>query len=83
MDQSGFVKLSIIALALVILSFFVRGFSQLLLGRGIAEMLQAPLAIIGFTLLVYLFVRATLDAVGIWTVENPEQDSETNPEGDT
>lgn len=72
MDRSGFVKLAIIALGLVILSFFVRGFSQLLLGRGTAELLQAPFAVVGFVLLVYLFIRATLDAVGIWDVENPD-----------
>ncbi|MDJ1434489.1 hypothetical protein [Halostagnicola sp. A-GB9-2] len=69
MDRAGFVKLSVIAFGLVIFSFFVRGFSQLLFGRGIAEILQAPIAVIGFSLLVYLFVRATLDAVGLWTVE--------------
>lgn len=70
MDRSGFVKLSVAAFGLVIFSFFVRGFSQLLFGRAIAEVLQAPIAIVGFSLLVYLFVRATLDAAGIWPVEN-------------
>lgn len=70
MDRSGFVKLSLIAFGLVIFSFFVRGFSQLLFGRAIAEVLQAPIAIVGFSLLVYLFVRATLDAAGIWSVKN-------------
>lgn len=70
MDRSGFVKLAIVALGLVILSFFVRGFSQLVFGRGVAELLQAPFAVVGFVLLVYLFVRATLDATGIWTIEN-------------
>lgn len=72
MDRSGFVKLAIVAFALVVASFFVRGFGQLLLGRDTAELLQAPIAIVGFCLLVYLFVRATLDAVGIWEVENPD-----------
>ncbi|ELY86627.1 hypothetical protein C483_19495 [Natrialba hulunbeirensis JCM 10989] len=76
MDRSGFVKLSLIAFGLVILSFFVRGFSQLALGRDVAELLQAPFAIIGFALLVYLFVRATLDATGLWTVENPDSEHE-------
>lgn len=70
MNRAGFVKLSVIAFGLVIFSFFVRGFSQLLFGRGIAEMLQAPIAVIGFSLLVYLFIRATLDAAGFWTVDN-------------
>lgn len=72
MDRSGFVKLAVVAFGLVILSFFVRGFSQLLFGRGVAELFQAPFAVVGFALLVYLFVRATLDATGIWRIENPE-----------
>ncbi|MXV64425.1 hypothetical protein GS429_20605 [Natronorubrum sp. JWXQ-INN-674] len=70
MDREGFVKLAVIGIGLVVLSFFVRGFSQLIFGRGVAELLQAPFATIGFLIVVYLFIRATLDAVGIWSVEN-------------
>ncbi|MDQ2052325.1 hypothetical protein RBH26_17770 [Natronolimnohabitans sp. A-GB9] len=69
MDREGFVKLAVIGIGLVVLSFFVRGFSQLALGRGVAELLQAPFAIVGFLIVVYLFVRATLDAAGVWEVE--------------
>ena len=69
MDRAGFVKLAVIGIGLVILSFFVRGFGQLVLGRGVAELLQAPFAVVGFCIVVYLFVRATLDAAGIWEVE--------------
>lgn len=72
MDRSGFVKLAVIAFGLVIVSFFVRGIGRIVLGTETAELLQAPLAVIGFGLLVYLFIRATLDAVGIWTVEDPD-----------
>ncbi len=72
MDQSGFVRLAVIAFGLVITSFFVRGFSQLLVGREVAELLQAPLAVSGFVLIVYLFVRATLNVVGIWSIETEE-----------
>ncbi|AGB37553.1 hypothetical protein [Natronococcus occultus] len=72
MDRSGFVKLALVAIGLVVASFFVRGFSQLLFGRGVADLLQAPLAVVGFALLVYLFVRATLDAVGLWRIEDAE-----------
>ncbi|MGQ3413941.1 hypothetical protein ACT4ML_17070 [Natrinema sp. LN54] len=72
MDRSGFVKLAVIAFALVIVSFFVRGVSRIVLETETAELLQAPLALIGFGLLVYLFIRATLDAVGIWTVEDSD-----------
>ncbi|ELZ16666.1 MULTISPECIES: hypothetical protein [Haloterrigena] len=72
MDRSGFVKLAVVGIGLVVLSFFVRGFGQLALGHDVAEMLQAPFAVVGFLIVVYLFVRATLDAVGVWTVENDE-----------
>ncbi|MEY7852273.1 hypothetical protein AB7C87_24080 [Natrarchaeobius sp. A-rgal3] len=72
MDRQGFVKLAIVGFGLVIVSFFVRGFGQLLLGRGTAEVLQAPIVFVGFGVLVYLFVRATLDAVGVWAVEDPD-----------
>ncbi|WP_137290261.1 hypothetical protein [Natronorubrum halophilum] len=72
MDREGFVKLAFVGIGLVVLSFFVRGFGQLMLGRDMAELLQAPLAVVGFLIVVYLFIRATLDAVGIWTVENSD-----------
>ncbi|RQG90344.1 hypothetical protein EA462_06975 [Natrarchaeobius halalkaliphilus] len=68
MDRSGFVRLAVVAIGLVIASFFVRGFGQLVVGRGSAEMLQAPILFAGFGLLVYLFVRATLDAIGLWSI---------------
>ena len=72
MNREGFVRLAVIAIGLIIASFFVRGFSQLVVGRDVAEVLQAPLAIVGFGLVVYLFVRATLDYVGLWRIENPD-----------
>lgn len=72
MDQQEFVRLAFVAIGLVVLSFFVRGFGQLLVGRGVAEYLQAPFAFVGFGLVVYLFVRATLDYVGVWEVERPD-----------
>ena len=70
MNREGFVRLAVVGIGLVILSFFVRGFSQLALGRDVAEMLQAPIAVLGFVIIVYLFVRATLDYVGVWEIES-------------
>ncbi|WP_459809603.1 hypothetical protein [Halopiger thermotolerans] len=69
MDRSGFVRLAVIGFALVVASFVVRGVTRLIVGAELAALLQAPLIFAGFLLLVYLFVRATLDAVGIWPVE--------------
>lgn len=72
MDRSGFVRLAVIAFGLVIVSFVVRGLSRIVFEVETANLLQAPFALVGFGLLLYLFVRATLDAVGIWEVENPD-----------
>lgn len=69
MDREGFVKLAVIAFGVVFMSFVIRGTGQLIFGREIAELLSAPVAVGGFLLLVYLFVRATLDAVGVWKVQ--------------
>lgn len=69
MDRQGFVKLATVAIGLLIFSFFVRGFSQLLVGRPTADYLQAPFALVGFALVVYCFVRATFDWLGVWQIE--------------
>lgn len=69
MDREGFVKLALLAFGLVIVSFFVRGFGQLLLGREVAELLQAPLLLGGFLLVVYLFVRATASVLGVVSID--------------
>lgn len=70
MDRSGFVKLSLIGFALVIVSFVIRGLTRIVFEVALADLIQAPLAVVGFGLLVYLFIRATLDFVGLWTIEN-------------
>ncbi|RKD97021.1 hypothetical protein [Halopiger aswanensis] len=72
MNRAGFVKLAAIGFGLVVSSFVVRGVTRLIIGSELAELLQAPLIFAGFALLVYLFVRATLDAVGIWPVEESD-----------
>lgn len=61
--------LAVLAFGIVFASFVVRGVGQLLVGREIAQLLSAPVAVVGFVLLVYLFVRATLDVIGLWSVE--------------
>ncbi len=68
MNRDDFVALALVAIGLVILSFFVRGFTQLLVGQGTAQLAQAPLVLAGFGLLVYLFVRATLSKLGVWEI---------------
>ncbi|OVE86373.1 hypothetical protein [Natronolimnobius baerhuensis] len=69
MRKERFVLLTVVALGIVFASFVVRGVGQLIVGRDSAVLVSAPIAVIGFGMLVYLFVRATLDAVGVWTIE--------------
>ncbi|APW98954.1 hypothetical protein CHINAEXTREME_14755 [Halobiforma lacisalsi AJ5] len=69
MDREGFVKLAIVAFGIVFLSFVLRGVGQILVGFETARLLSAPVAVGGFLLLVYLFVRATFDAIGVWEVK--------------
>lgn len=73
MDREGFVKLALVAIGLIVCSFFLRGFGQLLVGRDVAETVQAPFLAIGFSLVVYLFVRATLDRIGLWPIDAGEE----------
>ncbi|SDR41288.1 hypothetical protein [Natronobacterium texcoconense] len=68
MKREGFVKLAVIAFGIVFVSFGIRGVGQIIFGLEVARLLSVPVAIAGFLLLVYLFVRATLDAVGVWEV---------------
>jgi len=72
MDRDGFVKTAILAFGLVIASFFVRGFGQLLVEPNVADIARTPFLLGGFFLVVYLFVRATLDWVGIWSIDDPQ-----------
>lgn len=72
MDQGGFVRLAVAAIALVVLSFVVLGFSRLVLPYRTAQAIAAPVGLPGFALLVYLSARATLSAVGVWKIEESE-----------
>ncbi|MFC6717665.1 hypothetical protein ACFQGT_03715 [Natrialbaceae archaeon GCM10025810] len=72
MDQRGFVRYAVIGFGLLFLSFLVRGLTRLVFPTETAVLLSLPIATVGFCLLVYLFVRATLDAVGVWEVERAD-----------
>lgn len=69
MNRQGFVKLATVAFGLVIASFFVLGFSRTVLEFRTAQLLAAPIGLLGFGLAIFLFVRATLDAIGLWTID--------------
>lgn len=65
MDKAGFVKLSLLAFGLILVSFVILGFSRLVLPYRTARMLAAPSALPGFALVCYLLVRATLSKLGL------------------
>lgn len=69
MDRERFVMLAVIAFGIVAVSFVLRGVGRVFVGLEVARLVSAPVAVAGFLLLAYLFVRATLDAVGVWKVE--------------
>lgn len=69
MSRERFVMLAVIAVGLVGSSFVLRGVSRIVIGSEGARFVSAPVAVCGFLLLVYLFVRASLDAAGIWNVK--------------
>ncbi|WP_276253654.1 hypothetical protein [Halomontanus rarus] len=70
MNQQGFVRLAIVAVGIVLASFVVLGLSRLVVGYRTAQVIAAPIGLLGFGLLCYLFVRATLSAAGIWKIED-------------
>lgn len=69
MDQHGFVRLALVAFGLVILSFTILGFSRLVVPFRVAQTLAAPVGLVGFGLVVFLFLRATAAAIGLAPIE--------------
>ncbi|MFC3960022.1 hypothetical protein [Halovivax cerinus] len=69
MDRQDFVTYAVVAIGLVVLSFFVRGFGGFVIGSDAADLARAPFLFAGFGLVVYLFVRATLDWLGLWRID--------------
>lgn len=69
MDQQGFVRLSILAFGIILLSFVVLGFGRLVLPYRTAQAVAAPIGLVGFVIVVYLFLRATGSALGIAPIE--------------
>lgn len=69
MDQSRFVKLSLLAFGLILVSFVILGFSRLVLPYRTARLLSAPTMLLAAVLVAYLFVRALLAWVGVRRIE--------------
>ena len=69
MNRSGFVKLSVLAFGLVLLSFLILGFSRLVIPYRTARALAAPTTLLAFALVCYLLVRAVLSKLHIVEIE--------------
>ncbi|WP_439026813.1 hypothetical protein [Haloarchaeobius sp. DT45] len=69
MNRDRFVTLSLVAFGLVVTSFVVLGVSRIFLGYRTAQLLSAPIGLVGFTLVVVLF----LDAVKTRVVGSRDQ----------
>lgn len=65
MNETTFVKLSLFALALVLVSFIVRGLSRLVVAGETATLLSAPTMFLGGGLIVFLTLRSLLAVSGL------------------
>ena len=70
MRRNTFVKLSALALGLVLFSFVLMGLSRLVLSADTARLVSAPTMVAGGTLVVILTVRSVVAVVGIRPLED-------------
>lgn len=69
MREQTFVKLSVLALGLVLLSFIIMGLSRLVLPTSTAKLLSAPTMLAAGVLVVFLTLRSVLAVSGIRPLE--------------
>lgn len=69
MRQDTFVKLSALAVGLVLVSFLVMGLSRLVVGADLARLLSAPTMLSAAALVVFLTVRSVLAVTGVRPLE--------------
>jgi hypothetical protein len=69
MHRARFVRLALLAFGLILVSFLILGTTRIVLPYRTARLLAAPTTLIAFALVCYLFVRATLSALGLRTIE--------------
>jgi len=70
MRRNTFVKLSALALGLVLLGFVVMGLSRLVVPTDTARLLSAPAMLSGGALLVFLTLRSVLAVSGLRPLED-------------
>ena len=69
MRRHTFVKLSALAVGLVLVSFLLMGTTRLFLGADTARLISAPTMLTGGALLVFLTVRSVLAVSGLRPLE--------------
>jgi hypothetical protein len=69
MRENTFVRLSLLAFGLIVLSFILMGTSRLVLADDTARLLSAPTMLAGGGLIVFLTVRSVLAVSGIRPLE--------------
>ena len=70
MRRDTFVKLSALAVGLVLVSFVVMGLSRIVVGTDTARLLSAPTMLTGGALLVFLTARSVLAVTGLRPLED-------------
>lgn len=70
-DQGTFPKLLFAAFGLGFVGFLIRGFGQLALGRETAQLLAAPVFVLGVVLAAVAFVLSVLFKLGVIGEETP------------
>ncbi|NUE03297.1 hypothetical protein HUB97_12475 [Halorubraceae archaeon YAN] len=69
MDRSRFVTLALASFGLIFLSFIIRGTTRIFLPYSISLALAAPVVLLAFGLMCYLFVWGVLDITGIRSID--------------
>lgn len=69
MRRSTFVRLSLLAFGLLLVSFVIRGFSQFLVSSSTAAWLSAPTMLVAGALVVVLTVQSVLAVAGVRPLE--------------
>ena len=69
MHADTFVKLSLVAFGLILVSFLLLGFGRLALPYRSARLLAAPTTLLAFGLVCYLLLRSVLSVLGLRRIE--------------
>lgn len=69
MRPNTFVKLSLLAFGLIVVSFIIMGTSRLVVEANTARLLSAPTMLAAAALVVFLTLRSVLAVVGVKPLE--------------